>query len=52
VVSDAAVIFQKYLAIANNRAPRRRADGSLGKRWPVHKRCGNRHPPGEGNCPL
>jgi hypothetical protein len=52
VASDAAVIYQKYLAIANNRAPRRRADGSLGKRWPVHKRCGNRHPPGDGNCPL
>jgi len=51
VVSDAVVIYQKHLAIANNRAPERRTDGRLGKRAPLCERCGNRGHRKE-NCPL
>jgi hypothetical protein len=46
VVSDAAVIYLKHLAITDNRAPRRRPDGSIGKRLPLHDACGHRHVPG------
>jgi hypothetical protein len=49
VVSDAAVIYAKYLAIVDNRAPGRRPDGSIGKRLPLHKACGHRH---QGPCVL
>lgn len=47
--SDAAVIYQKHLAIAGNRTPKRQPDGRLGKRNPLCPRCRNRHP---GECPL
>jgi hypothetical protein len=50
VASDASVIVSKYLAITDNRAPKRRPDGSLGKRLPLHKGCGHRHQP--GHCPT
>lgn len=50
VVSDAAVIYMQHLAIAGNRTPRRQpGTGKIGKRLPVCRRCGNRHP---GKCPL
>jgi hypothetical protein len=52
VASDAAVIYQKHLAIANNRAPgTRRSGGAIGKRPPLCQRCGNRGHVKE-NCPL
>jgi hypothetical protein len=50
VASDASVIVSKYLAITDNRAPKRRPDGSLGKRLPLHQACGHRHQP--GHCPA
>lgn len=50
VASDAAVIYQKYLAITNNREPRRKPGGPIPKRLPLHKVCGNRHQP--GSCPF
>jgi hypothetical protein len=43
------VIYAKYLAIVDNRAPARRPDGSIGKRPPLHKACGHRH---QGPCVL
>jgi hypothetical protein len=46
VVSDAAVIYLKYLAITDHRNPGRRPDGSIGKRLPLHEACGHRHVPG------
>jgi hypothetical protein len=52
VVSDAAVIYTKFLAIANNRAPGRRKPGQpIGKRPPLCPRCGNRGHTKE-NCPI
>jgi hypothetical protein len=51
VVSDAAVIYQKYLAITDNRAPARQpGTGRIGKRLPLHQACGHRHQP--GSCPF
>ena len=50
VASDAAVIYSKYLAITDNRAPQRKPDGRLGKRLPLHQACGHRHQP--GTCAL
>jgi hypothetical protein len=50
VVSDAAVITQKWLAITDNRTPGRRPDGSIGKRLPLHSACGHRHQ--RGSCPY
>jgi hypothetical protein len=47
-VSDAAVIYQKYLAISGNRAPQRQP-GRVGKRVPFCRRCGQRH---RGECVL
>lgn len=49
VASDAAVIYQKYLAITDNRAPQRKP-GRIGKRLPLHRPCGHRHQP--GSCPF
>jgi len=51
VASDAAVIYQKHLAITNNRDPGRKPDGRLGKRAPLCARCGNRGHRKE-DCPL
>jgi hypothetical protein len=48
VVSDAAVLYQKYLAITDNRAPQRKP-GTIGKRNPLCRRCGHRQ---QGECPL
>lgn len=48
VASDAAVIYQKHLAIADNREPRR-VPGRIGKRNPLCPRCLHRH---LGECPL
>lgn len=48
VASDAAVVFQKHLAIADNRAPQRKP-GRIGKRNPLCPRCLHRH---QGDCPL
>lgn len=50
VVSDAAVIYVKHLAIAGSREPQRRP-GRVGKRGPLCGRCGNRGHLKE-NCPL
>ena len=50
VASDAAVIVQKYLAITDNRAPRRKPGGPVPKRLPLHQVCGHRHQP--GSCPF
>jgi hypothetical protein len=51
VASDAAVITQKYLAITDNREPRRQpGTGRIGKRLPLHSACGHRHQP--GSCPY
>ena len=50
VASDAAVIVQKYLAITDNRAPRRKPGGPIPKRLPLHQVCGHRHQP--GSCPF
>jgi hypothetical protein len=50
-VSDAAVTYQKHLAITNNRAPKRQNGGQIGKRKALCKRCGNRGH-GAENCPL
>jgi hypothetical protein len=50
VASDAAVIYQKHLAIANNREPARKP-GRIAKRAPMCERCGNRGHRKE-NCPL
>ena len=44
--SDAAVIYQRHLAIVNNRDP-----GRVGKRPPLCTRCLNRGHSREG-CPL
>ncbi len=51
VASDAAVIYQKHLAITNNRAPARRPGGPIGKRPPLCIRCLNRGHTKE-TCPL
>lgn len=50
VVSDAAVIYAKHLAIADSREPQR-ARGRIGKRGPLCARCGHRGHRKE-NCPL
>jgi hypothetical protein len=44
---DAAVVYQRYLAITDHREPRWQP-GKVGKRYPVHDLCGHRHTP--GNC--
>jgi hypothetical protein len=49
VASGAAVIYAKHLAIADNRAPRRKPGGPIGKRNPLCRRCLHRH---LGECPL
>lgn len=49
-VSDAAVIYQKHLAIAGSREPQRRP-GRVGKRGPLCGRCGNRGHQTK-DCPL
>ena len=51
VASDAAVIYQKHLAITGNRAPVRRPGGPVGKRAPLCARCGHRGHRKE-DCPL
>lgn len=52
VASDAAVIYQKHLAITNNRAPARRQAGApIGKRPPLCTRCLNRGHQAK-DCPL
>jgi hypothetical protein len=51
VASDAAVIYQKHLAITDNRAPGRRPGGPIGKRPPLCSRCMHRGHTKE-NCPL
>ena len=51
VASDAAVIYQKHLAITNNRAPGRKPGGPIGKRSALCTRCANRGHTKE-NCPL
>jgi hypothetical protein len=51
VVSDAAVIYLKRLAITDNRAPRRRPGGPIPKRGQICGRCGHRGHPKE-KCPL
>ena len=48
--SDAAVIYQKHLAITNNREPGRQS-GRVGKRGPLCTRCLNRGHTKE-KCPL
>ena len=50
VASDAAIIYTKHLAIANNREPARKP-GRIGKRGPLCGRCGNRGHAKEA-CPL
>ena len=50
VASDAAVIYQKHLAIANNREPARQGR-QIGKRGPICPRCLNRGHRKE-DCPL
>jgi len=49
VASDAAVIYQKHLALASQ-APARKP-GHVGKRGPLCRRCGNRGHRKE-DCPL
>jgi len=49
VASDAAVIYQKYLAIVDHREPGRKPGGPIGKRLPRCSRCGHRH---KGECVL
>jgi hypothetical protein len=52
VASDAAVIYQKHLAITDNRAPApRKPGGPVGKRPPLCARCQHRGHSKE-NCPL
>jgi hypothetical protein len=51
VVSDAAVIYSKHLAIANWREPRRQPDGRIGRRLRPCERCGNRGHTKE-KCPF
>ena len=41
-VSDAAVVYQKHLAITDSRAPQRKPGGPVGKRPPLCTRCGHR----------
>jgi hypothetical protein len=48
VVSDAAVIYQRHLAVSGWREPQR-APGRVGKRVPLCGRCGQRH---RGECVL
>jgi hypothetical protein len=50
VASDAAVIYQKHLAIADHREPGRKP-GRIGKRSPICGRCGHRGHRKE-DCPL
>ena len=50
VASDAAVIYQKYLAIVDNREPQRQpGTGRIGKRNPLCPLCLHRH---TGTCVL
>lgn len=49
VASDASVILARYLAITDNREPKR-GPGKVGKRLPLHRECGHRHHP--GSCPF
>ena len=51
VASDASVIYQKHLAITDNRAPARRPGGAIGKRPVLCPRCGHRGHRKE-DCPL
>ena len=51
VASDAAVIYQKHLAIVDNRAPGRKPGGPIGKRAPLCPRCLHRGHRKE-DCPL
>ena len=46
--SDAAVLYQRYLAITGNREPQR-GPGRVGKRVPLCSRCGQRH---RGECVI
>lgn len=46
--SDAAVIYQKHLAIADNREPQRQP-GRIAKRNPLCPRCTHRH---RGDCVI
>ena len=48
VASDASVIYEKHLAIAGNREPRRQP-GQVGKRNPLCPRCSRRH---LGDCVI
>lgn len=48
VASDAAVIYAKHLAIADNREPQRQP-GRIAKRNPLCSRCGHRH---RGDCVI
>ena len=50
VASDAAVIYQKHLAIADQREPARKP-GRIGKRSRICGRCGHRGHTKEA-CPL
>jgi hypothetical protein len=50
VASDAAVIYQKYLAIVDNREPQRQpGTGRIGKRNPLCPKCLHRH---TGACAI
>ena len=48
VASDAAVIYEKHLAIVDNREPQR-LPGQVGKRNPLCPRCSRRH---RGDCVI
>lgn len=48
VVSDAAVLYAKYLAIVDNRKPQRQP-GRIAKRNPLCPRCTHRH---RGDCVI
>lgn len=49
VASDAAVIYQKYLAISGGPPSPRKPGGPIPKRIPLCARCGHRH---RGECVL
>ena len=48
VASDAAVIYQKHLAITDNREPQRQP-GRIAERNPMCPRCSHRH---RGDCVI